>query len=44
MATGVINVVDDWVILTLPLVWTWSLQLRLKQKIGVTLIFATGIL
>jgi hypothetical protein len=44
VATGVINVVDDWVILTLPLVWTWSLQLRLKQKIGVTLIFATGIL
>jgi hypothetical protein len=44
VATGVINVVDDWVILILPLVWTWKLQLRTKQKIGVSLIFATGLL
>ena len=44
VATGVINVVDDWVILILPLVWTWKLQLRTKQKIGVSLIFATGFL
>src|SRR4051812_39343127 len=27
VATGVINVVDDRVILILPLVWTWKLQL-----------------
>lgn len=44
VATGVINVVDDCVILILPLVWTWQLQLRTKQKIGVSLIFATGFL
>lgn len=44
VATGVINVVDDWAILILPLVWTWKLQLRMKQKIGVSLIFATGFL
>jgi hypothetical protein len=42
VASGVINVVDDWVILTLPLIWTFQLNLRLKQKIGVSLIFATG--
>jgi hypothetical protein len=42
VATGVINVIDDWVILILPLVWTWKLRLRTKQKIGVSLIFATG--
>ncbi|KAF2204314.1 hypothetical protein GQ43DRAFT_478314 [Delitschia confertaspora ATCC 74209] len=42
VATGVINVIDDFIILIIPLVWTWKLQLRLKQKIGVSLIFATG--
>ncbi|KAF2272788.1 uncharacterized protein EI97DRAFT_196094 [Westerdykella ornata] len=42
IATGVINVIDDFIILIIPLVWTWKLQLRLKQKVGVSAIFATG--
>ncbi|KAH8714036.1 hypothetical protein GQ44DRAFT_776048 [Phaeosphaeriaceae sp. PMI808] len=42
VATGVINVIDDFIILIIPLVWTWRLRLRMKQKIGVSLIFATG--
>jgi hypothetical protein len=44
VATGVINVIDDFIILVFPLVWTWKLQLRTKQKIGVCMIFATGFL
>ncbi|KAF2108582.1 hypothetical protein BDV96DRAFT_652833 [Lophiotrema nucula] len=43
VATGVINVVDDFIILVIPLVWTWQMQLRTRQKVGVSLIFATGL-
>jgi hypothetical protein len=44
VATAVIDVIDDFIILIIPLVWAWKLQLRPKQKIGVSAIFATGFL
>lgn len=43
-ATGVINVIDYSVILISPLLQNWRLRLRMKQKIGVYLVFATGFL
>ena len=43
--TGVIfNPVSDILILVLPIFWTWKLQMAWKRKVGVVLIFATGIM
>ena len=44
VATGVINVCDDFIILILPLYWVWLLQISLKRKAGISLIFAAGLL
>ena len=44
VASSVINVVDDFIILIFPLVWTWKLQLKTRQKVGVSMVFATGFL
>ncbi|MCJ1458810.1 hypothetical protein MMC28_009184 [Mycoblastus sanguinarius] len=38
------NVVSDLFILILPILWVWKLQMVWKRKLGVSLIFATGIL
>ena len=44
LSVGSVNVVDDLLILTMPVLWTWELQMRRARKIGVLCIFATGIL
>jgi hypothetical protein len=44
VASAVINICDDFTILTLPLFWIWTLQMGRKKKLGVSLIFATGLL
>ena len=44
VATGVINVCDDFSILILPLFWVWKLHIPTKRKTGISLIFATGLL
>ena len=44
VATGVINVIDDFFILVLPISWTLKLRMNSRKKRGVCLIFATGLL
>ena len=44
VATGVINVCDDFLILILPVYWVWLLQISTKRKAGISLIFAAGLL
>ena len=44
VATGVINVCDDFIILILPVYWVWLLQISTKRKVGISLIFAAGLL
>ncbi|KAF2642710.1 hypothetical protein P280DRAFT_356722, partial [Massarina eburnea CBS 473.64] len=43
LATSAVNLVSDVTILVLPIVGVWNLNLDLKKKIGVALIFATGL-
>ena len=43
-ARAIFNVVSDICILVMPVVWVWELQLIWKRKLGVCLIFASGIL
>ncbi|KAL6718732.1 ribosomal protein L36 [Lecanora helva] len=40
--TSVINAASDLVLLTLPIVYVWKLQMNLKRKIGVSAVFATA--
>lgn len=44
VATGVINVCDDFIILILPVYWVWLLKISTKRKAGISLIFAAGLL
>ena len=44
VATGVINVLDDFIILVLPLSWVWQLNIPAKKRAGVCLVFAAGFL
>ncbi|KAI0400013.1 hypothetical protein F4802DRAFT_620395 [Xylaria palmicola] len=44
LATSAINVVSDVTIFIIPLVAVWELQLRPKAKIGISIVFAVGIL
>ena len=44
VATGVINVCDDFTMLVLPLFWVWKLQLPTRRKLGISCIFAAGLL
>ena len=44
LASVIANVISDVAILVLPLASVMSLQMPLKRKIGVSAIFATGIL
>ena len=42
--TAVINIVSDVTILLLPLAWIWQLQMPVTRKLGVSAVFATGLL
>ena len=44
IAQGISNVLLDLFILCLPIPTVWGLQLPVRKKIGVTLIFMTGLL
>lgn len=44
VASGVVNVVSDLVILALPIYSIWKLQISTRQKIQVSAAFATGFL
>ena len=41
---GVFNVVSDLYLILLPLPAVWSLQLPLRKKLGVSMIFLTGLM
>jgi hypothetical protein len=41
---GTIGMATDWFLFFLPMPAVWSLHLSLSKKIGVTLVFATGLL
>jgi hypothetical protein len=44
VATGALNVLDDFLMLILPLFWIWRLHMRGSRKIGIAAVFATGLL
>ena len=44
VASSVINVVTDIMIYLLPLRTVWTLQLPLRQRLGLLLVFMTGLL
>ena len=44
IASSVINVFDDFLILGLPLVFTWKLQTPVHKKVRISVIFASGLL
>ncbi len=41
---GIINVVSDFAILLLPIMSIWRLQMPTRRKVGVSAVFATGLL
>ena len=41
---AVINVISDIAMLLLPILWVWKLQMAWKRKIGISLVFASGVL
>jgi hypothetical protein len=43
-AGGALNVLSDIIVFIIPLTGVWKLQLPLKKKMGVALVFAVGIL
>jgi hypothetical protein len=44
LATSVCNILSDFAILILPISVVWSLQMPLKMKMTVVVVFATGLL
>ena len=44
IASVVINIVSDFLNLTLPLLAIWHLQMALKRKVAVSAVFATGLI
>lgn len=44
LVTAAINVVSDLLMLTVPIVCVWRLQMSVRKKVGVSAIFAAGIL
>lgn len=44
LITAIINVISDFSILLLPMASIWRLQLEINQKLGITAIFAAGLL
>lgn len=43
IATAIFNIISDIAILVLPVSALWKLQMARKKKIGITLLFATGL-
>lgn len=41
---AVLNVISDVAMLVMPILWVWKLQMAWKRKVGISLIFASGIL
>lgn len=44
IAGGVINIFSDFCVLALPLASIWQLQMATKHKIGISAVFAVGLL
>lgn len=44
VATGVINVIDDFAILILPIAWILKLQTTTKKKLSISAVFLVGLL
>lgn len=44
IATAIFNIISDIAILILPVRSVWKLRMARKKKIGITLLFATGLL
>lgn len=44
VAGGIINVISDFTILALPIFSIWHLQMPTQRKVGVSAVFATGLL
>ena len=44
VVTAVFNVISDVTMLLLPLIWIWRLQMSNKRKLGISAVFATGVL
>ena len=44
ISTAIINVISDFSILLLPMVCVWRLPMGTKQKLGLSSVFATGLL
>ena len=44
VATGAINVLDDFLILGLPMIWIWQLHTPTRRKMGIAAVFAAGLL
>ena len=42
--TAGFNVISDVIILVLPLAKVWRLQMSLRRKLGISLIFSTGVM
>ncbi|CAF9925595.1 MAG: hypothetical protein ALECFALPRED_003175 [Alectoria fallacina] len=42
--TTVLNVISDVAVLVMPVLWVWKLQMAWKRKLGLSLIFASGVL
>ena len=43
-AGGIVNVCNDLFILVLPMPAIWSLQIPIRKKIGITMMFLTGLM
>lgn len=41
---AILNVVSDIAMLIMPILWAWKLQMGWRRKLGVSLIFASGVL
>jgi hypothetical protein len=44
IATGVFNIVSDFVILALPSTTVWRLRIGRAKKVGITALFSTGLM
>lgn len=44
LASGAVNIISDFLILLLPMLAIWRLQLASKRKLGISAVFATGLL
>ena len=44
VATGVVNVIDDFLILVFPISWILKLRINARKKLGICFVFGTGLL